>query len=163
MAEALLVDAGGEAVNGNDPPHVGFDQLGVTVENFVFRVINHDPATAHFRPAVENQFLPDRENLLHVGHVEPATDESVSEDTATGWFDHGFEESSFPATEFCLGIGDHSVKADGFRLFVVGKRVKMSAVLVAFRIVFQQIRDMGKSQFFQSVTRFLIESNSFQI
>jgi hypothetical protein len=86
-------------MHGRDPVHVNGDFF-VLLHNFKLRMVDYDLLPPLLWPSEDDQMLADRDHLLHVGHVEPATRQRLTEDASGIIFKGDLEHSPPPSDPF---------------------------------------------------------------
>ena len=149
-AHGALAQALGRRVHGRDPLEV--DQVflvGLVFDDLELRMIDDDLRAACLGLAVDDDALTRREDLLHVVRVEPADDQHGTQCVARGFLERHLEHLPAPAEPLGRRGNNDPAHADGAVPGHVGEVLELPAILVAARIVGQQIADGEQTQPFE--------------
>ena len=105
-AEVTLLEARSQRIDGNDAFHVDSRTFPAFVHNFKIGVVHDEPLTALAHFAIQDEFLPDGDDLANVGHVEPTEDESASHGQSGRVFHRGFKKAFLSLHETMSGVDD---------------------------------------------------------
>lgn len=130
----------GGAVNRHDTLKVQ-RRIGGGIDDLKLGALEDDQGAAAFRAAIDDQFVPDADGLLDPRLIEPAGEQARREGVRAGLLQVDLEEPEPPAQALELRLEDDAADAAGGVAFLRGKMVELRAVLVASRVVGEEVAE----------------------